>query len=314
MLEKRIAEFAAGDEIQNFFLIRKLDLRISSNNKEYFDLTLADATGEINAKLWNVGDEEKASLAAGGLVKVRGHVQEWRNNLQFKVVKIRVALEEDGVRIEDFVKSAPLEAQAMYDELMGYIDGMSNDHIARLCRHLYEERREKLLYYPAAKSNHHAIRSGLLYHLLRMLRSAQALAGVYENIDTDLLYAGVLLHDLEKLSELDSDEQGICDYTVKGNMIGHINMAVVTIEKVGETLGVPEEEIMLLQHMVLSHHYQPEYGSPKKPMIKEAELLHYVDMIDARMFDFEEIIGGLQPGELSEPVWSLDRRRIYRRK
>lgn len=314
MLEKRIAEFAAGDEIQNFFLIRKLDLRISSNNKEYFDLTLADATGEINAKLWNVGDEEKANLAAGGMVKVRGHVQEWRNNLQFKVVKIRATHEGDGVKIEDFVKSAPLEAQEMYDELMGYVDGMANDHIARLCRHLYEERKDKLLYYPAAKSNHHAIRSGLLYHLLRMLRSAAALADVYENIDTDLLFAGVLLHDIEKLSELDSDEQGICDYTVKGNMIGHINMAVVTIEKVGEALGVPAEEIMLLQHMVLSHHYQPEYGSPKKPMIKEAELLHYVDMIDARMYDFEEAVQTLEPGELSEPIWSLDRRRIYRKR
>ncbi|WP_333473040.1 HD domain-containing protein [Crassaminicella thermophila] len=135
---------------------------------------------------------------------------------------------------------------------------------------------------------------------------------VYTNINTDLLFAGILLHDIEKLEELDADSLGIAEYSTQGQLLGHINLAINKIGKVGEKLGADKEVIMLLQHMVLSHHYEPEFGSPKKPMIPEGELLHYIDLIDARMYDMEDHLKNIKEGEFTEPIWSLDNRRLYK--
>jgi len=177
---------------------------------------------------------------------------------------------------------------------------------------LLDEKEERLLYWPAAKSLHHAIRSGLLFHVVRMLRTAEALCRVYESINPDLLYAGVIIHDLAKIGELSSNTLGMADYTKEGKMLGHIIMGVEELARAGKELGVSDEVLLLLKHMVISHHYEAEYGSPKKPMFLEAELLHYIDMVDARIYDYENAVRNISPGEFSDPVWSLDRRSVYK--
>lgn len=310
---KNIADFNAGDEVQSFFILRAMNIKTSSNNKKYLDMTLADKSAEINAKLWNVEHGEESLYKAGQLVKVRGTVTLWQNALQFKITKMRLASDEDGVDVADYVPAAPYPAQDMYEEVMSYVERIENQDIKSIVTRIYDMYKEPLMTAPAAKSNHHAVRSGLLYHMLRMLRSAKVLCGVYTNLNADLVYAGVLLHDIEKINEMNADDLGIVsEYTFDGQILGHIIMGIKTIESVAKEVGADRETSMLLQHMVLTHHYEPEYGSPKKPMIPEAEMLHYLDMIDARMYDMNRVYDKMDSGDFSDPVFVLDRRRLYK--
>jgi len=313
MNNKQIATFKAGDEIQSFFILRAMNIKTSSNNKKYLDLTLADKTGEINAKLWNIENGEDSTFHTGQLVKVRGTVTLWQNSLQFKITKLRLAEDEDQVDVIDYVPSAPYKAEDMLEEVMSFINRIESNDVKNIVSRIYDMYKEPLMTAPAAKSNHHAVRSGLLYHMLRMLRSAEVLCGVYPNLNPDLVYAGVLLHDIEKINEMNSDNLGIVsEYTFDGQMLGHIIMGIKTIERVAIEVEADHETAMLLQHMVLTHHYEPEYGSPKKPMIPEAEMLHYLDMIDARMYDMSRVYDQMETGDFSDPVFVLDRRRLYK--
>lgn len=313
MIEKRISEIVAGDEVQGFFMVRDCSPRVSSGNKLYLDLQLMDSSGEINSKYWEAQEADIQQLAAGTIVKLRGTVQLFQNKLQLRIAKIRPAVETDGVRTEDFVASAPWDAPWMLAQIEAYVAAMTVADLKKLCQAFIDVYRERLLYYPAAKSNHHAIRSGLLYHVLRMLQSGEKLLTVYTNLNRDLLYTGILLHDLAKIEEMDASELGIVKtYTRPGQLLGHLIQGITLVDRLGKDHGVSEEWLLLVEHMILTHHYEPEFGSPKKPMIPEGELLHFLDMIDARMYDMENALGSIEPGQFTEPIWALDKRRLYK--
>ena len=202
MINKEIIDFEVGDDILKFFIIKSLNLKTSSNNKKYLDLTLADKSGEINGKIWDAKDEDIDTYSVGKVIKVKGTVTLWQNTLQLKIAKVRLINEEDEVSLDELVASAPIDPMEMYNEIYDYAWNMENEDIKKIVIYILEEMKEKLLYYPAAKSNHHSIRAGLLYHILRMLRSAKALCPIYDYLDSDLLYAGVILHDIEKINQM----------------------------------------------------------------------------------------------------------------
>lgn len=311
-----INEFQQGKRIEGFYLVKSVDCKTTnSNNKKYLDFTFADKTGEINGKLWEVAPEDETKYSANTVVKVRGTVLSWQSSLQLKIEKMRTASEEDNLDVSEFVPTAPLPAEEMFNFIKGFVDNMKNEDIRLLVNTMLEENKEKMMYYPAAKKNHHAVRSGLLYHVSTMLRAAEKLCEVYTSLNKDLLYAGVILHDLAKMEEMDSSQLGIVsDYTVEGTLLGHIIQGIKNLEVLGQRLGVDKEVVMLLQHMILSHHYEPEYGSPVKPMIPEGEILHYLDIIDARIFDMTKATKEIEPGSFSDRLWSLENRRIYKPK
>lgn len=313
VLNKKINKFKQGERVQGFFLIKTLDLKTANaNGKKYLDFTIGDKTGDISAKLWEVSEEVEKEITKNLIAKIRGTVVAWQGALQLKIERIRKASDEDHVDIDEYVQSAPLKSEIMYDAIHAYIDEMTNEDIKKLTAYMFEERKEKLLYYPAAKKNHHALKGGLLFHVYTMLRNAENLSNVYDFMNKDLLYAGVILHDLAKMDEMDSNELGIVnEYTLEGSLLGHITEGIKKLEVVGEKLGTDKNILMYLQHMILSHHYEPEYGSPIKPMIPEAELLHYLDVLDARMYDMRKAVNETEPGQFSERLWSLDNRRIY---
>ncbi|WP_333473039.1 OB-fold nucleic acid binding domain-containing protein [Crassaminicella thermophila] len=171
--EKSINAFQNGDEIQGFFILKRIERKLSANNKNYLDITLSDKTGEINAKLWDCEEGQENMFPAKSLIKVRGNVSEWKGKLQLRINLIRLANKEDGKNIEDFVQSAPLSAEEMFDEVYTFVKRIKNKDIKNIVDTIIMEAKEKLMYYPAAKSLHHAIRSGLLYHILRMLRTGE---------------------------------------------------------------------------------------------------------------------------------------------
>ena len=312
---KSIQQMKAEDSIQQFFLIKSADCKTAANGKKYLDFVLADATGEINGKLWECNNGEESQYQPQLLVKVKGTVGEWQGKLQLRVEKIRPANDEDKVKVEDFVPVAPVSPEFMYGELEGYISRIANPDILAIVRYLVDENKDKLLYYPAAKQNHHSVRSGLLYHVTTMLKLGEKISQIYPLLNPDLLFAGIILHDLAKLAEMDAGDLGIVSqYTVEGELLGHIIQGIKWIDRAAREVGAAEEVSILLQHMILSHHYEPEFGSPKRPMIPEGEILHYLDLMDARMYDMGRVLQGVEPGQLSDKVWLLHNRKLYKAK
>lgn len=313
MDNKVINEMGNGDRIEGFFMIRSSAAKTSNANKKYIDFNLGDRTGEINAKLWDSTEEDEKDFMDSKVIKIRGVVNLYQNVLQLKIEKIRLTVEDDEVDAAELVPVAPYKPEDMYQMILDYVNKIKNTDMKNIINAMLEENNEKLMYYPAAQKNHHSIRSGLLYHITTMLRAGEKLSEVYTFLNMDLLYSGIILHDMAKIDEMDSSDLGIVSqYTVEGQLIGHIIQGIKKVEVVSEKVKADKEITILLEHMILSHHYEAEYGSPKKPMIPEAEILHYLDKMDATMFDMQKALTGTNPGSFSDSIWSLDKRKIYK--
>ena len=312
MITKKARDYRESDTVEGFFLVKDAQEKSGKNNSKYIDIVFSDDSGDINGKIWNSKDISQYELEVGSIVKVRGVVKSWSSQLQVNVERIRKATEADGVSLSGFVASAPVSVNDMFQMVQMYIERIENIQIKQLVSEIVKRKEAKLRYFPAAKTNHHAVRGGLLYHITTMLRLADAIMQIYD-FNSDLVYAGVILHDIEKTTELDSNELGMTsDYTDEGKLLGHIILGIKLVEKVGAELRTDPDILYTIQHMIYCHHYEPEYGSPLKPMFKEAELLHYLDVIDARMYDFDQAERSIVSGNFSEKIWSLHSRQIYK--
>ncbi|MGI6752011.1 MAG: 3'-5' exoribonuclease YhaM family protein [Anaerovoracaceae bacterium] len=318
MKDNYICYLKVEDEFQDFFLVKSIAIKVGSNKKQYLDLILSDNSGEITAKKWDIADTELPGLDAikeGDIIKVKATVSEWNGMKQLRVLKLRKAVAQDGVDLTDFIKAAPEKPESMMEFLEEAVAAMEDEELTALCNRILLDNRDRLMYYPAAMKNHHAEMGGLLYHMKRMVQMGENYCQVYEGLNRDLLIAGVIIHDIEKLNEIDANELGIASgYSFEGQMLGHLVQGVRTIDSLCRELNIGREKAIMLEHMILSHHYEPEFGSPKKPLFPEAELLHYLDIVDARIYDMQEALRGVDPGEFSEKVWTLDNRRLYKRK
>ena len=303
-------------EVQDFFMVKLIAVRIGANKKQYLDLLLADSTGEITAKKWDVSDEELPALneiKEQDIVKIKAVVTEWNGMKQLRVARIRKSIEEDATELSDFIRSAPEKPEEMYSFIIGKANALKDGDLKSICVKFLGMNKEKLFYYPAAQKNHHAELGGLLYHMKRMLMVGEKVCDVYTNLNKDLVMAGVILHDIEKINEIEANQFGIASgYSFEGRLLGHIVQGIVSIDKMAAELEIPREKAVMLEHMILAHHYEPEFGSPKKPLFPEAEILHYIDMIDARMYDMQEALDATDPGGFSERVWTLDNRSLYK--
>jgi len=304
-----VANIRKDEKFEGWLLVRTAEQRISSTGKPYLDMVLSDQTGNINAKMW----DGTMPPAQGAIIQVRGTGNEFMGRMQLRIEKLRVAGPEDMVDISQLVSSAPFSPQAMMDEVLSAVAGMRDNDISMITRALLERAGDALFTFPAAKQMHHAQRSGLLYHMVTMLRAAKALLAVYTFLNADLLLAGIIVHDLGKLRELDADTMGVVqDYTMEGKLLGHLVRGVADIETVSRECGAKETAALLLQHMVLSHHGKTEYGSPVPPRFPEAEVLHTLDTLDSRLFEMLEALQRTMEGGFSEKVWAMENRQLYR--
>jgi 3'-5' exoribonuclease len=311
-----IAHLRTDDEITDFFAVRAMALKTGSNKKQYLDLSLADNTGEINAKKWDVADTDLPSLQEireGDVVKVKAVVTEWNGARQLRILRLRKSVARDGIDRADYVRAAPEDPKEMYAFMLARAETIGDADLRAVSLRLLEDDREKLLYYPAAARNHHAELGGLLYHMKRMLMMGERYCEVYTNLNRDLIVAGVIAHDIEKTTEMIANEDGmVSEYSFEGKLLGHLIQGVKRIAGLAAELGVPREKAVLLEHMILSHHYEPEFGSPKRPLFPEAEILHYLDIVDARMDDMETALNGVDRGGFSEKIRILDNRSLYK--
>ena len=311
-----IRDLIVGGEVTDFFIVKRAEVKTGANGKQYFDILLGDKTGEAGGKKWDVDGAEEEALSrymAGDIVKIKATITEWNGAPQFRILRIRPLADKDIIDMGDYIKTAPEQPEKMYTYVIDTANTIGDDDFREVALILLEREKERLLYYPAAKMNHHAIHGGLLYHILRMLMLAEKMCEVYTSLSRDLLLTGVIVHDIEKLNEMDADTNGIVsEYTFEGQMLGHLVMGVRTIDRLAEEIGLSKEKAVLLEHMMISHHYEPEFGSPRKPLFPEAEALHYLDMIDSKLYDFEDSLAGLIPGQFSDWIRTLDGRRLYK--
>ena len=305
-----LSDIRRDDKYEGFLIVRAADQRAAASGKNYLDMTLADRSGSINAKMW---DGTVQPPAPGSIVKVRATGNEFNGRMQLRVEKIRAAEKKDNVDMSSLIPCAPHDPQEMLQQVVRAADRIADKDLRLITCALLDRAGDKLLTFPAAKQMHHAQRSGLLHHMTTMLRSANAIMSVYPQLNPSLLIAGVIVHDLAKIDEMDADALGlVADYSIDGKLLGHIVRGVVNIQAAAEKTGASKAKALLLQHMVLSHHGIPDYGSPMAPKFPEAEVLHTIDTLDARLYEMDEALSRAMPGGFSEKVWGLDNRQLYR--
>ncbi len=298
--------------VEGFCLVKSLEVKKTAKGVPFLDLVLTDSSGEIGAKLWDYKEELHGDIKLNALIKIRGTVSMFNDALQLRIERVRPAMPTDGVRMEDFVPSADYSGEAMYDYVFNTVMSFENTQLKKLTLTILEQNKNKILYWPAAFKLHHAIRGGLLYHTLSILKMAEAMCKIYPSLEKELLFAGVILHDVAKIEEFDVADTGVVSgYTVEGTLIGHLVRGAMNIEKIGEELGVDKELLMLVEHMVLSHHGEPEFGAAVRPMFLEAEILSQLDLMDARIYEITQAVSETEAGEFTPRQWALENRKLY---
>ena len=291
-------------------LISKCDKGKTTKNMPYLSMVLEDSSGSIDAKFWNVTEQQLNEFKAGMIVEAKGDVIVYRNAYQFRVQSLEEKPDQD---ISEYVRHAPMSQQEMRNQINDWLEDMKDQDLVKVVKKILEENEKEFYTYPAATRNHHNFVGGLAYHSICMVRLALSIHLLYPWLDVDLLVAGVLMHDIGKIEELSSPV--LPEYTAAGNLLGHISMMNTTIDRVAHELSVQDSEsIMLLKHMVLSHHGKMEYGSPVLPMTPEAEVLATIDNLDARLFMMKDSLDQTLPGAFGPRVFALENRMIYKRK
>lgn len=302
----------SGQSHEGFCLIKSVEKKMTAKGVPYLDLVLADNDGEISAKLWDYKESPASVFEKFDFVKVRGSYVPFNDTIQFRVERIRKVLPEDGANIEDYVPSACLPGEVMLAEIEAVVGGFEDAELKLLVTKVIEAYKDRLLYWPAAKNLHHAVRSGLLMHTLSILRLARSVCNIYRFINYDLLCSGAILHDIAKIEEMDVASTGIAsEYTVKGNLLGHLVMGAMAVDRIGRENGISEDTLMLIEHMLISHHGTPEFGAAKLPMFIEAEVLSQLDLMDARIYEMAHAVNAVEEGAFTPRQWALENRNLY---
>lgn len=305
----KIQELNDGYKGSITVLLTNMNRGITAKGAPYLSFTFQDNTGSMEAKYWNVKEEEIDNYSNGMLVEAYGDVLSHKKMLQFRVAKLEL-LDMKDVDIYDYVKSSAISKDELQRRVYESIDEIQNETIRVLVNDIMKDNQKDFFEYPAATKNHHDFVGGLATHVLGMLELAHSICAQYPMLNEDLLTAGVILHDIGKLTEL--NKAVISEYTTQGKLLGHISIMQAIVYEKAKQLNLDGEEVLLLRHMILSHHGVYEYGSPVLPMIPEAEMLHLIDNIDARMSTLEKAMDNVTPGEFTPRIFAMENRNFYK--
>jgi len=300
------------DILEGYCLIKSLEKKTTAKGLTYLDLVLSDSSGEIVAKFWDYKENLHSHFEANMLIKVRGRMNEYNGDVQFRVERIRECTDADGVRIEDFVPSASYTGEEMLKSILSVVETFEDAEIKELVKTILAKYEDKLVYWPAAFKLHHAMRGGLLYHTLSIIRLAENACKIYPTLDRDLLLGGAILHDIAKIDEFEVSSTGMATgYSVEGTLVGHLVKGAMIVRETAKEIGTSEDTAVLLEHMLISHHGIPEYGAAVRPLFVEAEVLSQLDTLDATIYEFNDALENVKPGDFSTRQWALDNRKLY---
>ena len=311
-MAKQVKDFNEGERVDTDLLISSLQRGTTNSGSPYLTLVLQDSSKAIDAKLWDVKPELEKQLEVGKVYEFELEVIKYKNNLQAKVLKV-LPLPQADIKMEDYVFRSPVSKDSLRSAFQEGISMIDNENIARIVSDALNYYANDVYEYPAAARIHHNFIGGLATHTAGMLKVALALCNIYPSVNRDYLIAGVLLHDLGKIEELTSPV--VTEYTTAGKLLGHISIMDARLLQIGKDLGLEDsEELLLLRHMILSHHGQYEYGSPVRPETLEAELLNLIDNIDARVNTIDKALSETKEGEFTQKIFALDNRVFYKHK
>lgn len=305
-----ISEIEVGFNGVTQVLVKDVNCGVTSKGAPYLSMIIQDKSGEMEAKFWSVKEEDISKIYAGGIYDIQGDVISYNKSLQFRIQKMDSVLTE--VDLTQFCKSSKYSKDELKTMLFEYINSIKNKKIKAIVNELFIEYQHDILIHPAAKTIHHDYVGGLATHIIGMCKIGGFITEMYPLLNRDLVIAGIMLHDLGKLIELSGSV--VCEYTIEGKLLGHISIMQAIVYEKAKNLKLEGEEIILLRHMILSHHGSYEYGSPVLPMIPEAEILTYIDNIDARMSTLEKAMDNITEGEFTKRLFSLEKRSFYKMK
>lgn len=306
-------EIGNNGQVEGFAVIKQCDRKTAKNGNAYLDIVLSDKSGEIFAKLWDYNEVSHGKYENDMFVKIRGTILKYNGNDQLRIEKIRPVTNSDNVNVADYVKSADYDGKEMFDFLVSKVSAFQDEELKKIVLYLLDSNKEKILFYPAAYRLHHAIRCGLLMHTASIVKLCEGVCLVYPFVNRELLISGAILHDIAKTVEFSVRETGLASgYTVEGNLIGHLVKGAMMVEEAAKKLSIDSEKSMLLQHMILSHHGEPDFGAAVRPQFLEAELLSELDLMDARVYEIMSAVEGLEKGEFSQRLWALEDRKFYK--
>lgn len=306
-----ISSFADGMKVEGQFIVGSAAKSVNNLGSFYYTIELRDASGNISAKKWEVTSEDEKIFVAGNVVLISGEVVKYRESLQLKILKAFL-VDPDDVDYAALLTPPPIPREELEEKFRRYVDSIKDPECKAILDYFINKYSSKLYVYPAGVSVHHEYSSGLLTHITSMAEIGDFLAVKYAPVNRDLLITGILLHDIGKLIELEGPV--VYRYSTEGKLLGHISIMVGEIRMAAQELHITSEIPMLLEHMVLSHHDKPEFGSAISPMIKEALLLTYIDNLDSKMAIAGKALEAVEPGEFTQKIYPLDGRNLYKPK
>jgi 3'-5' exoribonuclease len=314
-----IRTFSEGDEVTGYYLLKTADVKQTNSTppKDYFDFVFCDQSGEISGKLWDASTSDKETFFPMMVVKIKAIVQIYKERPQLKIVRMRKTTDEEGVKLTDYIRSAPIQPVDLVNTIKLASASIADVQIRAIVERLVSNVEQKLIHYPAAKSMHHAYYSGLAYHTVRMLELGEFIIKQRPFLNPDFIRAGIILHDIAKTEELNAEYGIVTEYSLTGKLLGHISIANNWVLEAAIHLGIDinSEKVIALQHLILSHHNLGEWGSPVQPQLAEAVALHYIDNLDAKLQAVEDALSTTPDSESwTAPVRVVENKQIYRMK
>lgn len=306
-----IKDFFDGCNASGFYIVKTVNKGVTNNGLSYLNIVLQDRSGTIEGKKWSVTSSDIEVFKAGNIVNVKAEVIEYKSKLQVKILDGDV-VESEFADLSSLIPASEFEEKELVEKLKSYLASIKNENLRAILKDVLGQYKDKYLSYPAAVSNHHDYLRGLLEHSLSMCDLASAIAKHYDTLNYDLLITGCILHDIGKCEEL-SGVMGTT-YTSEGNLLGHLVIGENIVANSAKKLGIKGEEVLLLEHMIISHHGKLEFGSPIMPETREALILSMVDEMDAKMKAIDKAFKDIEGGEFTQRLFALDDRKFYKLK
>jgi 3'-5' exoribonuclease len=304
----------AGDRVDDIFVLSEKILSQKRDGNNFLNVALSDRTGTLKGVMWDHVDQTSARVTSGDFVHIKGGVSEYRGTLQV-VIKKMEPFSPDMVDPSDFLPQTSRDIEGMFERLVRITETITTDYLKALIDAFLNDKEfvDKFKTAPAAKKMHHAYIGGLLEHTLSMVSLADKIAGHYSGINRDLLLSGAILHDIGKIDEF--EYQFKIDYSDKGRLLNHIVIGIKMVdEKLSGIKQFPKDQMLLLKHLIVSHHGTREFGSPEPPKTIEAFLLNYIDEIDSKVNAIRDFIASEDPDETWTSYHRLLERHFYKGK
>lgn len=309
-MRKMIKDCLPLEEVTIVLRLSDIQIKKTTSDADYATMLAYDGESKMEAKIWKFTDDLKEKLVSGEVYVVSGRMKDYQGKLQLNITSLRKVEAQDNVNLEEFYERAKYTGEELASMINDYYKKINNDVLKEIVKTILKKNYKDFFEFPAAVTMHHNYYYGLAYHTYSMLKLSDGYLELYPFLNKSLVYAGIILHDIGKLVEL-SGPKGT-EYTKAGKLLGHISLGANEIYATARDLGVEKsEEVLNLLHIILSHHGQLEYGSPKEPLTAEAELIHLLDFGDSRIASLEPEVLKTNKGEYTSQIAAFDKHNFY---